>query len=128
MKDKTVSIKHQRRNSELKKVITGVVFNAKNATQFFNIHLTRLTLTKDTKDAKVFFAFLEDSDLPKAKEVVEKLNGIKKEIQLAIPKAMRLKFVPKIIFKLDDDYYKNKRIETIFEEIKKEDKEIEDLK
>lgn len=122
MKNNSISIKHQRRNSELQKVITGVVFNAKNATQFFNIHLTRLTLTKDTKDAKVFFAFLEDDDIKKAPEVIEKLNGIKKEIQLAIPKAMRLKFVPKIIFKLDDDYYKNKRIENIFEEISNEDK------
>jgi len=122
MKKSTISIKHQRRNSELQKVITGVVFNAKNATQFFNIHLTRLTLTKDTKDAKVFFAFLEDDDIKKDSEVIEKLNGIKKEIQLAIPKAMRLKFVPKIIFKLDDDYYKNKRIENIFEEISNEDK------
>ena len=121
MKKIAINVKHERRNSELKKVINSVVFSSKNAAQFADIYFTRIDLTKDTKDAKIFFVFVSDEAIEKSAEVIEKLNGIKKEIQLAVPKAMRLKFVPKMMFKLDDEYYKSKRIEKIFEEIKSDD-------
>ncbi len=116
----SISVKHQRRNSELQKVINSVVFSAKNASLFADIYITRLTLSKDTKDAKVYFAFLDDKDIKKGSEAIEKLNSVKKEIQFAVPKAMRLKFVPKLVFKLDEEFYKSKRIESIFEDINSE--------
>lgn len=127
MKAPTENVKHQRRNSELKKVINSVVFSSKNAPLFFDIYFTRVELTKDTKDAKVFFAYLDDESINKKAETIANFETIRKEIQVEIPKAMRLKFVPKLLFRLDEEYYKSKRIESIFEEIKNENPEDDSI-
>ena len=60
-------------------------------------------------------------EIVRAADIVREKGSPKRIGPFAVPKAMRLKFVPKIIFKLDNEYYKSKRIEKIFDDINAED-------
>ena len=84
------------------------------------VTLTRIEVTKDLRYAKVFVSSLEEKD-DKAKSL-EGLASAAGFIRGELGKRLRLKYIPELIFKLDESIEYGIHISKVLEEIKNKEK------
>ncbi len=79
------------------------------------ISLTKVDLASDNKTAKIYVSVIEGKDV--GKEVVRKLNSIKRIISKMLLKNMYLKRIPALNFVYDESIEKSVRMNKILNEI-----------
>jgi len=99
---------------EISKIIQGQIKDPRIG--FLTV--TKVELTKDLRYAKVFFSVLgEDKDKLLA---LKGLNSAKGYIRTLIADKIKLRFVPDIVFKIDESLGHTKEIYDLLDKIKKE--------
>lgn len=85
------------------------------------VTITGLKLTDDLRQAKVFFVEMgkETSD----PEVVTALKGATGFVKRELGKRLQLKYIPDLVFMVDKSFEYGGRIERLFAEIKREEKD-----
>lgn len=78
-----------------------------------SISVTKVILSKDLKDAKIYVMPLAGKD---QEEVVRTLNENKSKIRYEFGRRMELKYIPEIRFFLDDTFDEVDRIEQLLKD------------
>lgn len=82
------------------------------------ITITRVELTRDLRFAKVYFSVL--GDLKSKQKALRGLTSAKGYIKGLIPDRVKLRFMPEIVFKIDDSLENAAHIYDILNRLKKE--------
>ncbi len=86
------------------------------AENFGLVTLTDIKVTADFKEATVFISCFEKE---KEEEVLAKLEEVKPEYQRVLGRKLRMKFTPKISFKIDNYTRELDKVEKLLKEIDK---------
>lgn len=87
------------------------------------ITITSISISKDIKNAKVFYSFMgAESGLEKAENL---LNTMRKEIGSNLRKRVHLKRIPSFTFEFDNTPEKAAEVENVFAKIEREKKRNE---
>lgn len=78
------------------------------------ITITQVFVTPDLRDATVWLSVLNNNEPDK---VVELLNKRSHEFFEPLSDRLRMKFVPKLVFRLDDKVDETNRIDALLEDI-----------
>lgn len=114
------SFKKERKEKAIKETIFSYITQNIDDIDLKNITITRVKLSKDERSAKVFFATLLNQD--KQDIIKEKLEEIRIDLQNILKRLSILRFTPKLYFEYDKEFISYMRIEDIFREIKKEER------
>lgn len=108
----------ERVQEALRQEISKIVQNEIKDPRIGFITITKVDLTKDLRYAKVYFSVLgemKDKDL-----ALKGLNSAKGYIKNLVAERIKLRFVPEVIFKIDDSLEHTKEIYDLLDRIKKE--------
>ncbi len=83
--------------------------------------VTKVEITDDLRNAKIFYSVLGDAKQKKSTEVA--LNRAKGFIKKLIGERIKLRLMPDIIFRLDKTAEQRDRMDRLFEKIRKEREE-----
>lgn len=114
-----------RLNSLLKEVISEVIrkeVSNPNVSDFLTI--TKVEITKDLHHAKVFFSIIGTEE--EKHNTLEALQSASGYIAVLASKQVVLRHFPNLTFKTDDGVDKHMRIDSILQDIKKEELSRED--
>lgn len=107
-------------NEELRKEISHILqFELKNPEVTGMVSVTKVRITPDLKQAKVYVSFLN------AKNVETNLKGLKESagfIRSKIAKEINLRITPEIIFEYDDSIEYGAKIDSILKSLHEDDK------
>jgi ribosome-binding factor A len=109
----------QRLNELIRREISKILLKEGDFPSGVLVTVTRVETSTDLIQAKVWISLFPEI---KGKEVFTILNQKLYGIQQKINKKLKMRPVPKIIFKEDKQIFKASRVEEILEEIKKERK------
>ena len=79
------------------------------------ITITAVSVNEDMREAKVFLSFYENK-IP-ISQVIDKLQGLKKNIRYQLAKDLKSKYVPKINFFYDNTIVNAEKIANTFKKI-----------
>lgn len=83
------------------------------------VTITKVDLSNDMRDAKVFFSVLGSAeDYKKTKEAIESASGF---IRKLVAERLRLRFAPELLFREDRSGEYSVRIQQVLDEIKEQD-------
>jgi len=119
-----MSLRLNKVNSELRKQLMDIIQKEIDDPDLEFLSITRVDVTADLREAKVYFSVFDESKYKKAKEGLAKMNGL---IRGILGKRIRLKFLPQLTFIPDDSMKYSVDIYKRIEEIKKEEDEQEDI-
>lgn len=110
-----------RLNSLLKEVISEVINrNVKNPSISGILTVTRVDITKDLRQAKVFISVIGTE--AQKEETIQALQSAAGFIAVTASKKVVMRFFPTLTFKLDDGVNKHVRIQEILKDIKEEER------
>ena len=75
-------------------------------------------ITEDLKIATIYLSILKEEE---KETTIEMLNSAKGFIRAELAKRLKMKFIPSLIFRIDESLEYGVRIEKLLREIKKED-------
>ena len=114
----------ERVQEALRQEISRIIQNEMKDPRIGFLTITRVELTKDLRFAKVFFSILGED---KHKHLALKgLNSAKGYIKGILSEKIKLRYMPEIVFKIDDTLEHAQHIFDILNNLKKERKERED--
>lgn len=114
-----MSFRLKKINELLRKKIGRLILEELDFPKDIVITVTRVETSPDLKHAKVMLSLMPSL---KNDYFLEKLNSNAYKIQRVLNKELRMKYVPKIEFKIDKIEERAARIEELIKEIKKEKK------
>ena len=110
----------ERINEELKKELSKIIsYELKNPNITGMISVTKVKVTPDLKYAKIYVSMLNSKNKNKTLEGLKESSGY---IRSQIAKTVNLRITPELVFEIDDSLEYAERIETLLDEIKKEEK------
>ena len=113
----------ERVQEALRREISKIIQNEVKDPRLGFITITRVELTRDLRFARVYFSVLGES---KDKKLALKgLNHAKGYIKSLIGERVGLRFMPEIVFKIDESLEHTKKIYDLMERLKKERKDEE---
>ena len=113
-----MGIRPERIASEMRDVLSVVISEELKDPRIGFITVTRVEVTPDIRNAKVYFSLLGGKE---EKEIaVEGLNSASGFIRKILGERMRFKFVPELLFRLDESAEYSIHLNEIFEKIHKE--------
>lgn len=114
-----------RLNSLLKEVISEVINrNVKNPAIQGILTVTRVDITKDLRQAKVFISVIGTQE--QKAETIKALQSAAGFIAVTASKKVVMRFFPTLTFKLDEGVSKHVRIQEILHDIKEEERTREE--
>ncbi|MFC1699131.1 30S ribosome-binding factor RbfA [Candidatus Omnitrophota bacterium] len=117
------SARLERVAEQIKKEISVILQEELNDPRIGFVTLTKVELTPDLRQAKVYF-----SHLGSEKELKDTQVGLKRSagfIRRLIGQRIRIRYTPEIIFKLDQNIEHGIQISEILDKIKEQDKQDE---
>ncbi len=111
-------LRHQRVIAALKKEISNIVHDELKDSRLGFVTIMRVDLTADLRYARVYFSVLGEEREQKATQ--EALESAKPFIRCLIAQRIKLRFVPEIIFKLDQSVEYSIRIQKELDKIKEQ--------
>jgi ribosome-binding factor A len=111
-------MRKERIASVLEREISSIISQEIRDPRIGFITVTKVVVSRDLKSADVYFSSLNDKS-----EGLQTLKRAKGYIKSTLAHRVRLKFIPDLEFKIDDSYEYGKRIDDLFEEISKNNKE-----
>lgn len=107
-------------NEELKKEMSHIIsFELKNPDVTGLISVTKVKITPDLKYAKVYISMLNSKNEDKTIEALKNSAGF---IRSLIAKRINLRITPELVFEKDDSMEYGMKIDSILEELKKDEK------
>lgn len=107
-------------NEELKKEMSHIIsFELKNPDVTGLISVTKVKITPDLKYAKVYISMLNSKNEDKTIEALKNSAGF---IRTLIAKRINLRITPELVFEKDDSMEYGMKIDSILEELKKDEK------
>lgn len=104
---------------EIRKEIATMLFGEIHDPRIGFVTITRVIVTKDLRQAKVYFSMMgSEEDKKKTLEGLQSASGY---VRREIGKRLKLRYFPEITFKFDDSLEYASRIEGIIKEIKNRD-------
>jgi ribosome-binding factor A len=82
------------------------------------VTVTRVELTRDLRFARIYFSALGDAKVKQ--KALKGLNSAKGTIKGMLAGKVKLKFMPDIMFKIDDSFENTKHIYDLLDKIKRE--------
>jgi ribosome-binding factor A len=108
--------RHERVAQAIKKEVSIILHDELKDQRLGFITITRVELTQDLRNAKIFFSVLgKDEDYKKTREALNSASGF---IRRLIAQRINLRIVPEIIFKEDRSIEYSIRIQELLQEIK----------
>ena len=109
-------------NEELRKALSQIIdYEVKNSNVTGMISVTKVKVTPDLKYAKVYVSILNSKSNEKTLEGLKASSGF---IRTSLSKKVNLRITPEIVFEYDDSIEHGERIESLLQEIKKQDEKI----
>ena len=109
-------------NEELRKALSQIIdYEVKNSNVTGMISVTKVKVTPDLKYAKVYVSILNSKSNEKTLEGLKASAGF---IRTSLAKKVNLRITPVIVFEYDDSIEHGERIESLLQEIKKQDEKI----
>ncbi len=109
-------------NEELRKALSQIIdYEVKNSNVTGMISVTKVKVTPDLKYAKVYVSILNSKSNEKTLEGLKASAGF---IRTSLAKKVNLRITPEIVFEYDDSIEHGERIESLLQEIKKQDEKI----
>ena len=109
-------------NEELRKALSQIIdYEVKNSNVTGMISVTKVKVTPDLKYAKVYVSILNSKSNEKTLECLKASAGF---IRTSLAKKVNLRITPEIVFEYDDSIEHGERIESLLQEIKKQDEKI----
>ncbi len=103
----------------LKEEVSSIIHYELNDPRLGFVTVTRVELTQDMRNAKIFFSVLGDAQA--YKKTAEALNSALGFIRRLIAQRIRLRFAPEIIFKEDRSSEYSVRVQEVLDKIKEQD-------
>ncbi len=101
----------------LKKEINKLIYQKINDPRIKFITITKIKVSTDLRYANIFITTLNDNDKDHQKLALEGLKHATKFIRGEIGKNLKLRFVPEIIFKIDQGMEYEFKLQKILSEI-----------
>lgn len=109
-------------NEELRKALSQIIdYEVKNSNVTGMISVTKVKVTPDLKYAKVYVSILNSKSNEKTLEGLKASAGF---IRTSLAKKVNLRITPEVVFEYDDSIEHGERIESLLQEIKKQDEKI----
>ena len=106
-------------NEELRKELSSILaYELKNPNITGMLSVTRVKITPDFKYAKVYVSILNSKDAQKTMLGLKESAGF---IRSRIAKEVNLRITPELVFEVDDSLEYGARIDSILNDLKKED-------
>ena len=84
------------------------------------ITITKVSMSKDLRYAKIFFSHIETEFT--SSELEKQLNRNRKKIKYYMGNILQAQYVPEINFKFDENYDKSKRIDNLLNTMNRKNK------
>lgn len=107
----------ERVQEALRQEISRIVHSEIKDPRLGFITITKVDITKDLRYAKVYFSVL--GEMKDKNLALKGLNSAKGYIRSLIAERIKLRFVPDVVFKIDDSLEHTKEIYDLLERIKK---------
>jgi len=104
--------------SEMREYISAIIREDLKDPRIGFVTITRIEVTPDIRNAKVFFSVLGNKE--EKEQATEGLNSATGFIRKLLGMKMRIKFIPELIFRLDESAEYSLHLNQIFDKIKKE--------
>lgn len=115
------AIKHAQRESFFQREIATLIQRlAFDDAALAGVFVSRVSLSPDRGSCTVFIGMTKPSD--NADEKIRQLVLYKPSLRTALAKTVQTRRVPELFFKYDPQIEKGRRLEELFEQIKKEDR------
>jgi ribosome-binding factor A len=101
----------------LREEISDIVINTMNDPRLRFISITDVELTEDLRLAKVYFSMLQQE---KEKDALKALTNSKGYIKKELGKRVRIKFLPDLMFKIDESGKYGAKIDNLLKKIEEE--------
>lgn len=111
-----MSLRMEKVNRQIQKLIMEIIQKEIDDPDMDFLSVTRVETTRDLQESKVYYSLLNEENLDKAKEVLERMCGF---IRGSLAKKIRLKVLPQLHFIPDDSIKYSVDIYKKIEEIKK---------
>lgn len=115
-----MSIRLGKINSLIKEELSLILLHKMADPALSLVTVTKVKTSPDISQTKVYVSVY---DREKRDEVLEKLNDLNKFLRMELAKKVRLRHVPELFFYIDDTLDYVEKIENIFKDIHKDDKE-----
>lgn len=113
-----MGVRPERVASEMREHISTIISEELKDPRIGFITVTRVEITPDLRNAKVFFSSLGGKD--EKAQAAEGLNSASGYIRKLLGERMRFKFVPELLFRLDESAEYILHLNEIFDKIHKE--------
>lgn len=104
-------------NELIKKELGKIIFDFLDVTPDTLVTITRVNTALDLFTAAVFVSIYPDSE---AEEIFYKLNRLVYQIQQILNKKLKVRPVPKIIWKYDKNQEEASKVESILKKVKED--------
>ena len=118
-----MSLRMEKVNRELQKLIMAIIQKEVDDPDMDFLSITRVETTRDLRESRVYYSLLNEENLAKAKEVLDRMCGF---IRGSLAKKIKLKVLPQLHFIPDDSIKYSVDIYKRIEEIKKSEEENEE--
>ncbi|MFA4991761.1 MAG: 30S ribosome-binding factor RbfA [Candidatus Omnitrophota bacterium] len=119
-----MSIRSERVEGQLKKEISRILQEDLNDPRIGFVTVTRIQMTPDLRNARIYFSILGDEAVQQS--ALEGIESAKGYIRKLIADRMKMRYVPEIVFKLDNSIEYSINLEKTFEKLKKEHEDDKD--
>ncbi|MDD5072514.1 MAG: 30S ribosome-binding factor RbfA [Candidatus Omnitrophica bacterium] len=113
-----MGIRPERIASEMREIISVIISEELKDPRIGFITVTRVEVTPDIRNAKVYFSSLGGKE--EKEDAAEGLNSASGFIRKTLGERMRFKFVPELLFRLDESAEYSIHLNEIFDKIHKE--------
>ena len=118
-----MSLRMEKVNRELQKLIMAIIQKEVDDPDMDFLSITRVETTRDLRESRVYYSLLNEENLAKAKEVLDRMCGF---IRGSLAKKIRLKVLPQLHFIPDESMKYSVDIYKRIEEIKKSEEKNEE--
>ncbi len=117
-----MSIRQDKVSNMIKEEMSLIFLQKIQDPQLGFVTVTRVRVTPDLKEAKIYFSVFEKELKDK---FLDKINDIKGFIRSELAKRLSIRYVPELFFYIDDSLDYVEKMEEIFEKIHRDDNKDE---
>jgi ribosome-binding factor A len=110
-----MSVERSARVNELvKRVLSTLIQREYARTRFGWVTISRVVVSKDLQHARVFFTVLGSEE--EEQKAYERLQKDKSHLRFLLGKNIRLRYIPELIFEVDEELKKAMRVDRLIDE------------
>lgn len=102
--------------AQIKKEMTNVLRGPKFASKYTTVNISRVDVSKDLKNAKIYYTSFQDVVEISSNEVVD-FNRDVSQIRYELAKVINMKYIPKISFHSDKALVAEHKLNSLLDDI-----------